>query len=161
MQYLEQNIIFDGEINIPVLTMHTTGDGLVINENESAYRTIVDLTGNHKFLRQTFVSRAGHCAFTPAETIAAVGTLLNRVETGHWSAVDANTLNGDAAALGPNFNIFPAGDTVVADAAGIRGVLVRSLPASIRFFGCVMPQRRESRLPVCVFPAALDAEVTR
>ena len=46
VQYLEQNIIFDGEIHIPVLTMHTTGDGLVINENESAYRTIVDLTGN-------------------------------------------------------------------------------------------------------------------
>src|SRR6202041_3376337 len=77
VQYLEQNIIFDGSINIPVLTMHTTGDGLVINENESAYRTIVDLTGNHRFLRQTFVSRAGHCTFTPAETIAAVGTLLN------------------------------------------------------------------------------------
>jgi hypothetical protein len=113
VQYLEQNIIFDGSINIPVLTMHTTGDGLVINENESAYRTIVDLTGNHRFLRQTFVSRAGHCTFTPAETIAAVGTLLNRVETGHWSAVDANTLNGDATALGPNFNIFPSGNTVV------------------------------------------------
>src|SRR6201993_861826 len=88
VQYLEQNIIFDGEIHIPVLTMHTTGDGLVINENESAYRTIVDLTGNHRFLRQTFVSRAGHCTFTPAETIAAVNTLLARVETGHWSAVD-------------------------------------------------------------------------
>src|ERR1700723_3072769 len=113
VQYLEQNIIFDGAIHIPVLTMHTTGDGLVINENESAYRTIVDLTGNHRFLRQTFVSRAGHCTFTPAETIAAVGTLLNRVETGHWSAVDANTLNGDATALGPNFNIFPSGNTVV------------------------------------------------
>ena len=113
MQYLEQNIIFDGAINIPVLTMHTTGDGLVINENESAYRTIVDLTGNHRFLRQTFVSRAGHCTFTPAETIAAVGSLLSRVETGNWPAVDANTLNGDATALGPDFNIFPAGNTVV------------------------------------------------
>ena len=113
VQYLEQNIIFDGAINIPVLTMHTTGDGLVINENESAYRTIVDLTGNHRFLRQTFVSRAGHCTFTPAETIAAVGSLLSRVETGNWPAVDANTLNGDATALGPDFNIFPAGNTVV------------------------------------------------
>src|ERR1700751_2604793 len=113
VQYLEQNIIFDGAINITVLTMHTTGDGLFINENESAYRTIVDLTGNHNFLRQTFVSRAGHCTFTTAETIAAVNTLLARVETGHWSAVDANTLNGDATALGPNFNIFPSGNSIV------------------------------------------------
>ena len=102
--------IFDAEFGKP---QQTIACGLVINENESAYRTIVDLTGNHKFLRQTFVSRAGHCTFTPAETIAAVNTLLARVETGHWSAVDANTLNGDATALGPNFNIFPAGDTIV------------------------------------------------
>jgi hypothetical protein len=101
VQYLEQNIIFDGVINIPVLTMHTTGDGLVINENETAYRTIVDLAGNGNFLRQTFVSRAGHCSFTPAETIAAVGTLLTRVETGHWPTVEPNVLNGEATALGP------------------------------------------------------------
>ena len=73
VQYLEQNIIFDGEIHIPVLTMHTTGDGLVINENESAYRTIVDLAGNGNFLRQTFVSRAGHCAFTPRRRLRPWG----------------------------------------------------------------------------------------
>ena len=108
VRYLEQNIIFDGEIHIPVLTMHTTGDGLVINENESAYRTIVDLVGNGDFLRQTFVSRAGHCAFTPAETIAAVGTLMTRVETGSWPTVEANVLNSEAGALGPEFNIFPS-----------------------------------------------------
>jgi hypothetical protein len=138
VQYLEQNIIFDGDIQIPVLTMHTTGDGLVINENESAYRTIVDLTGNHKFLRQTFVSRAGHCAFTPAETIAAVGTLLNRVETGHWSAVDANTLNGDATALGPNLNIFPSG-----------GSIVPTPPAFVEFLSGPYPRPFDSLAVLC------------
>jgi pimeloyl-ACP methyl ester carboxylesterase len=30
VRYLERNIIFDGEIHIPVLTMHTKGDGLVM-----------------------------------------------------------------------------------------------------------------------------------
>jgi hypothetical protein len=138
VQYLEQNIIFDGEINIPVLTMHTTGDGLVINENESAYRTIVDLTGNRKFLRQTFVSRAGHCTFTPAETIAAVETLLNRVETGRWSAVDANTLNGDATALGPNFNIFPAGN-----------MIVPTPPAFVEFLSGPYPRPFDSLAALC------------
>ena len=118
VQYLEQNIIFNGEINIPVLTMHTTGDGLVINENESAYRTIVDLAGNGNFLRQTFVSRAGHCSFTPAETIAAVGTLLTRVETGHWPTVEANVLNGEATALGPQLNIFARERCDRSDGAG-------------------------------------------
>lgn len=137
VQYLEQNIIFDGAINIPVLTMHTTGDGLVINENESAYRTIVDLTGNHKFLRQTFVSRAGHCTFTPGETIAAVNTLLARVETGHWSAVDANTLNGDATALGSNF-IFEA-----------NGAIVPTAPAFVEFLSGPYPRPFDSLAVLC------------
>jgi pimeloyl-ACP methyl ester carboxylesterase len=106
VHYLEQNIIFDGEIHIPVLTLHTTGDGLVVVQNESAYKQVVDEAGNREFLRRTFISRAGHCAFTPAETIAAVQTLLNRLDTGKWHDVNATDLNNSAAALGPAFNIF-------------------------------------------------------
>jgi pimeloyl-ACP methyl ester carboxylesterase len=114
VDYLKQNIIFDGQIDIPVLTMHTKGDGLVVVENESAYKDVVDrVDDNRRLLRQTFIDRAGHCAFTPAETIAAVETLLGRLETGHWPRIDANLLNGDAAALGPNFNIFIVNGTIV------------------------------------------------
>jgi dienelactone hydrolase len=107
LKYLEQNIIFNGEIHIPVLTMHTEGDGLVVVENESAYKKVVDEAGNAKFLRRTFVHRAGHCTFTPAETITAVETLLNRLNTGKWSDLKAEDLNEGAAALGPLFNILP------------------------------------------------------
>jgi pimeloyl-ACP methyl ester carboxylesterase len=114
VQYLEQNIIFDGQINIPVLTMHTKGDGLVVVENETAYKDVVDrVDDNQRFLRQTFVDRAGHCAFTPAETIAAVETLLKRLETGQWPSIEANLLNGDAAALGPDFNVYTVNGAVV------------------------------------------------
>jgi hypothetical protein len=106
VQYLETNIIFDGQINIPVLTLHTKGDGLVVVENESAYKDVVDEAGNGKLLRRTFVSRAGHCTFTPAETIAAVQKLLDRLDTGEWHEVQADALNNAAAALGPNLNVF-------------------------------------------------------
>jgi pimeloyl-ACP methyl ester carboxylesterase len=106
-EYLERNIIYNGDIHIPVLTMHTTGDGLVVVENESAYSQVVREDGNGQFLRRTFVSRAGHCTFTPAETIAAVQTLLTRLETGKWPDVDASNMNAAAAALGAGFNIFP------------------------------------------------------
>src|SRR6202041_3298054 len=68
---------------------------------------------NSRLLRQTFVDRAGHCAFTPAETIAAVETLLQRVETGRWPSIEANLLNGDAASLGPQFNNYAVGTTRV------------------------------------------------
>jgi pimeloyl-ACP methyl ester carboxylesterase len=114
VDYLKQNIIFNGQIDIPVLTLHTKGDGLVVVENETAYQDVVDrVDDNSRLLRQTFVDRAGHCAFTPAETIAAVETLLQRLETGSWPSTEANLLNGDAAALGPQFNIYEVGTTIV------------------------------------------------
>src|SRR5271170_5009950 len=71
VEYLKQNIIFNGQIDIPVLTLHTKGDGLVVVENETAYKDVVNrVDDNRRLLRQTFVDRAGHCAFTPAETVA-------------------------------------------------------------------------------------------
>jgi hypothetical protein len=102
VRYLERNIIFNGEIHFPVLTLHTKGDGLVVVQNESTYKEVVDEAGNQRFLRRTFVDRAGHCAFTPAETIAAAQTLINRLNTGKWDGVDASDLNNAAAALGPS-----------------------------------------------------------
>lgn len=113
VDYLERNIIFNGQIHIPVLTLHTKGDGLVVVENESAYKEVVDEAGNGDFLRRDFIDRAGHCAFTPAETIAAVGKLLDRVETGKWHE-DVKDLNAAATALGPQFNIFETAEGIVA-----------------------------------------------
>ncbi len=114
VRYLAQNISFGGRIRVPVLTMHTTGDGLVVPENEQAYQSVVGRAGNGSLLRQVYVHRAGHCAFTPAETITAVQTLLNRLSTGHWSrgALDPANLNAQAAALGPAYNVYAAGNTV-------------------------------------------------
>jgi len=121
--YLEQNIIFKGDIHIPVFTMHTIGDGLVVNQNERAYGQEVIEDGSGAFLRPAFVSRAGHCTFTPAETIAAVGTLIARLDTGSWPSVNAMNLNNAAAALGPFFNIFP----------NAQGVPVPVPPAFVTF----------------------------
>ena len=128
VHYLERNIIFDGEIHIPVLTLHTKGDGLVVVQNESAYKNVVDEAGNGEFLRRTFVSRAGHCAFTPAETIAAVQKLINRLDTGRWPDVDAANLNKAAAAQGPFFNVF-----FVLNADGTIGPVIPTPPAYIEF----------------------------
>jgi pimeloyl-ACP methyl ester carboxylesterase len=113
VRYLKENIIFNGDIGIPVLTLHTKGDGLVVVENESAYKQVVDEDDNGKLLRRDFVDRAGHCTFTPAETIAAVQKLVDRIDTGRWHEGDATDLNAAAAALGPGFNIFPTPQGIV------------------------------------------------
>ena len=66
-------------------------------------------------LRQAFVHRAGHCAFTPAETITAAQVLLNRLHTGRWDvgALAPASLNAQANGLGPDYNIFASGNSPV------------------------------------------------
>lgn len=102
-QYLERYISFDGSLQIPVLAVHTIGDGLVIPSNETAYSDVVDAAGKQDMLRQVFVHRAGHCAFTPAETIASFEVLLKRIDNGHWddTSLQPDPLNIAAADLRP------------------------------------------------------------
>jgi len=113
--YLVKNISFNGGISVPVLTMHTTGDGLVVPENEQAYRSAVDRAGRGNLLRQVFVHRAGHCAFTPAETVTAVQTLENRLVTGQWHVPSPAAMNKQAGDLGP-LNVFSTGGLPIATA---------------------------------------------
>lgn len=105
--YLSRNIIFNGQLSIPVLTIHTVGDGLVVVEDEQAYAMVVREADDSSLLRQAFVARAGHCTFTPAETIAALSGLIRRLDTGKWQGINPNDLNQAAAALGSTFNIAP------------------------------------------------------
>ena len=109
VDYLTQNIVFNGDLGgKPVLTMHTTGDGLVVDTDEQAYRSAVNKAGNGPLLREVFVHRAGHCAFTPAETVAALQALISRLDTGHWAGVtDPSVLNANATSLGA-LNVAPA-----------------------------------------------------
>jgi pimeloyl-ACP methyl ester carboxylesterase len=115
VKYLVHNIVFNGHLRVPVLTMHTTGDGLVVPENEQAYRSVVRRAGDGRLLRQIFVHRAGHCAFTPAETITAARVLLRRLATGHWdaTALEPPVLNKRATVLGPVYNVFSVNGKVV------------------------------------------------
>src|SRR5713101_1807506 len=104
--YLKRNISFDGNINAPLLTMHTTGDGLVVVQNEAAYADAVKGAGKQDLLRQVFVHRAGHCAFSYAETVVLIQQMLQRLDTGRWddTSLQAAALNAGAQALGDKYN---------------------------------------------------------
>ncbi len=106
--YVSRYITFNGDLDMPVLTMHTTGDGLVEVTDENAYASVVRSAGDTSRLRQVFVHRAGHCTFTPAETISAFQTLVHRIDTGRWGdTTNPSVMNARAAALGQPFNVAP------------------------------------------------------
>ena len=107
--YLTKYITYNGNLAMPVLTLHTTGDGLVEVTDENAYASVVRSAGDNRMLRQVFVHRAGHCTFTPAETISAFQTLINRIDTGRWQdSTNPDAMNAQATALGSPFNVAPA-----------------------------------------------------
>ena len=123
--YLRQNISFDGNLAVPMLTMHTTDDGLVIPQDETAYADAVAAAGKSALLRQVFVHRAGHCAFTSAEVVVAIKALLDRLDSGKWndSALAPAAMNAAAQALGPSANaivgFFAADSAFTAFAPGL------------------------------------------
>ncbi len=103
--YLDRFVSFEGNLSVPVLTMHTIGDGLVVPQDETAYADVVRAAGKQDLLRQLFVHRAGHCAFSAAETIMAFEAMLARLDAGNWGgpALAPGTLNDGALALGDSY----------------------------------------------------------
>jgi hypothetical protein len=106
--YLERHITFNGDLGgVAVLTLHSLGDGLVTPDNESAYADVVASTRQGESLRQVFVSRGGHCAYTAAETITCLRALVDRLDRGGWAGLDPVAMNEAAAELGPALNALP------------------------------------------------------
>lgn len=134
--YLDRNISFDGRLAIPLVTLHTTGDGLIVPENEAAFADAVATASKQDLLRQVFVHRANHCVFTPAEQIAAFQLLFDRVDKGLWTPIDAMSMNSRAAALGGKYN----GGNLAGSAAPVSAA-----PAFIDFTPPAFPRQFDSR----------------
>ncbi|MFI6929759.1 alpha/beta hydrolase family protein [Streptomyces sp. NPDC050287] len=99
--WMSRTSSFTGRLTKPQLSVHTTGDALVPVQTESALRRAVTAAGAAPLLRQAYVDNAGHCTFSPAEQLAALHTLGDRVTTGTWHATDPKSLNTKAAAADP------------------------------------------------------------
>jgi hypothetical protein len=97
-----------GDLQVPVLTMHTDVDILAPVQVEQEYSEDVRSQGDSALLRQTFVDRDGHCAFTPAEIAAGISVLEDRVTSGHWGGASNSVpqLNALAASLDDSGSAF-------------------------------------------------------
>ncbi|WP_370963736.1 alpha/beta hydrolase [Amycolatopsis sp. cg9] len=98
---LARTSMVTGRLRVPALDIHTTADQLVPVEQEDWYAGQVHRAGRGTLLRQAYVGATGHCAFRPAEGIAALRALEFRIESGRWDDVaEPARLNEATAALG-------------------------------------------------------------
>jgi pimeloyl-ACP methyl ester carboxylesterase len=90
-----------GRIKVPVLTMHNLGDLFVPFSMETQYGADVAAAGRSHLLVQRAIRGVGHCDFSRAEYEAAMGDLVNWVETGHRPAGDP--VSEPVAVAAPDF----------------------------------------------------------
>jgi len=92
--------VWHGGLTIPVLTLSNIGDNISAVSAQYAFQEMVNRAGSAALLRQVYVNSAGHCAYSPAETVAAINTLVQRVNTGAWGmSTNPYTMNSKAEAL--------------------------------------------------------------
>lgn len=82
LEYLERYVSPDGDLEIPVLTMHTRWDPLVPYFHERLYAETVRAAGASDLLLQRTTNEFGHCKFQMEETVDAFLDLVEWVNTG-------------------------------------------------------------------------------
>lgn len=90
-----------GEPKVPVLRIHTNGDGAVPVSLVAGYDSLIKTMGHDELYRRAFVNAPGHCTFTPAEIAAAVDTMMQRLDNGDWPSTSAVALNKLGSRLDP------------------------------------------------------------
>jgi pimeloyl-ACP methyl ester carboxylesterase len=143
-----------GQLEMPLLTLHTTGDGEVPIDQAQIYRRRVDASGKGELLVQRVVADPDHCGFTNGEVEAGFEGLVAWVEQGHKPAGD-NVLVEDLRPLGTRFQLLPRAGAPAADrvpGAGSRVTLSGALtldgaPFDARYLGATV--RRDGLVTSC------------
>jgi pimeloyl-ACP methyl ester carboxylesterase len=102
--YLYRYGVAVGRTAVPVLSLHTTGDGGAPPDQERWYAEQVRRNGDADRLRQLYVERGGHCSFNAAEEVTALRALLTKVDTGRWPNVSPSRLNAAANRFDPHYH---------------------------------------------------------
>ena len=88
-----------GEPKVPLFRMHEIGDPVVAVSPVQGYSELVAANDRGDLYRTAFVEAPTHCGFTVAETAVAIEMMVRRLETGQWSDISPEALNGLAETL--------------------------------------------------------------
>lgn len=104
-QSLDQEPSFTGNIAVPVMMLHTTGDGIVPLGALRQASQLVDSAGKSSLLVQRTVRSPIHCGMYDAEVESAFDDLVLWVETG--VKPEGESLDPPSSNLGAAFTMWP------------------------------------------------------
>jgi pimeloyl-ACP methyl ester carboxylesterase len=153
--FLEGNEI-TGELRIPLLALHTTGDGQVPIDQAQILQRRVDAAGRSDLLVERVIPDPGHCGFTNQEWEAGLEALVAWVERGKRPQ-GTDVMVDDLRKLDRTFELSPRPGTPGADVVTgahdrvvLRGNLtVDGKPFDARFLGAVV--RRQGLITPCQY----------
>jgi pimeloyl-ACP methyl ester carboxylesterase len=103
VDHMHRTSIARGRTPVPVITMHSTGDGGAVADQERWYAEQVRRHGDPHQLRQLYVDRGQHCSFSAADEVTALQALLSKIETGRWPSTSPHRLNAAVSRFDPHF----------------------------------------------------------
>jgi len=101
--YQYRHGIVRGTTPSPVVTLHSTGDGGAVTDQERWYADQIRRHGDSASLRQLWVDRGGHCSFSSADELVMLRSLLDRIDDGRWPSTTPTRLNASVSAMGPAY----------------------------------------------------------
>ncbi|GCL66217.1 alpha/beta hydrolase [Pseudaquabacterium pictum] len=122
----------NGEIKIPVVSIHTLGDLFVPFSMQQVYQKRVAAKGNSQWLVQRAIRGASHCDFTVAEQVDAFEAMVKWERDGIKPSGDDVVTAATVAA--PTYGCTYTRDTLGQDDGGttraLRGGIAASLPGA-------------------------------
>lgn len=82
-----------GDPKIPLLRLHEIGDPSIPPSLVQGYDDLVRANGRDNLYRTAYVQSASHCGYNAAEAMAAIETMMRRLDTGRWGGTDPESLN--------------------------------------------------------------------
>lgn len=105
VEYMYDTGVPRGNLRVPMVGLHTIGDGGSPPHQEGWYADLVDRNGGRDMTRQLFVDRGQHCSASAADEIVALQTLERRLDAGRWPSTNPQRLNAQVAEFDEQYQL--------------------------------------------------------
>lgn len=95
--YMHRTGVPSGQLRVPMVALHSVGDGGAPPDQEAWYADLVARHGGRDLTRQLYVERGQHCSTSAADELVALRTLEDRLDAGRWPRTNPQRLNRQVA----------------------------------------------------------------